>query len=497
MLTECPSNDSEGCHQRATHFKSIYFRSIDVFSKARQDVGWAKGKIEADQGTSVLALQEIILRQQDKKITMSTSESQTPREFALRVVKRLREAGYEALWAGGCVRDQLLGLQPKDYDIATSATPDQVRHVFGRRKTLAIGAAFGVITVMGSRGAGQIEVATFRQDAEYSDGRHPDTVTFSSAEEDAKRRDFTINGLFCDPLNNRVIDYVGGEHDLHAGCVRAIGDPKKRFHEDKLRLLRAVRFAATFNFHLDPETFDGIRENAGQIVVVSSERIAAEMRKILHLPSRRRGCELLLQTTLLSYILPEADPASGEKQQASTIWNRALNILESLSQPCFPVTLTVLLRELPNAQNSTTDALDQIARRWKLSNEEIRKTSWFLSHEPTLRRASEVPWPQLQRVLIHPDSEQLVTLSETIEQELTGDKKQTNYCRTKLSLPPEILNPPPFITGDDLIDQGIPPGKTYQTILEKVRDAQLNQEIAAKDEALELARSVWESQRDR
>ena len=309
---------------------------------------------------------------------MSPPESQTPREFALLVVKRLREAGYEALWAGGCVRDQLLGLQPKDYDVATSATPDQVRHVFGRRKTLAIGAAFGVITVMGPRQAGQIEVATFRQDAEYSDGRHPDSVTFSSPEEDAKRRDFTINGLFCDPLKDRVIDYVGGERDLRAGCVRAIGDPQKRFHEDKLRLLRAVRFTATFNFHLDPETFDAIQENAGRIVLVSSERIAAEMRKILQIPSRRLGCELLLKTTLLSYILPEADPTSGDRRQASTIWNRTLNILESLPQSCFSTALTVLIRELPNAQISPSDALDRIAQRWKLSNEEIRKTSWFL-----------------------------------------------------------------------------------------------------------------------
>ena len=155
----------------------------------------------------------------------------------------------------------------------------------------------------------------------------------------------------------------------------------------------------------------------------------------------------------------------------------------------------MLIRELPNAQNSTSGALDRIARRWKLSNEESRKTSWFLSHESTLRKASEVPWPQLQRVLVHPDSEQLVTLSETIEQELTGEKKQTAYCRSKLSLPAEILNPPPLVTGDDLINQGIPPGKRYRSILEKVRDAQLNQEIFTKDGALKLARSVWESQR--
>src|SRR5208337_581044 len=174
------------------------------------------------------------------------------RRFALEVVRRLRAAGFEAYWAGGCVRDELLGRRPKDYDVATSAAPPQIRELFGNRRTLPLGAAFGVITVLGPRPADpayrvpMIEVATFRQDAEYSDGRHPDHVTFSSAREDAARRDFTINGMFFDPVERTVIDFVGGQEYLRQGLIRAIGSPRLRFGEDKLRMLRAVRFAAAF-----------------------------------------------------------------------------------------------------------------------------------------------------------------------------------------------------------------------------------------------------------
>ncbi len=169
---------------------------------------------------------------------MSQIDSHKQREFAIDVVRRLREHAYEAYWAGGCVRDQLLGKPPKDFDVATSAKPDEIRQVFGPRRTIAIGAAFGVITVVGPRSAGQIEVATFRQDASYSDGRHPDSVQFSTPAADAERRDFTINGMFYDPVDDRVIDFVGGRDDLARQIIRAIGDPPARFAEDKLRLLR-------------------------------------------------------------------------------------------------------------------------------------------------------------------------------------------------------------------------------------------------------------------
>ena len=203
-------------------------------------------------------------------------DSSHQREFALEIAKRLRTAGFESLWAGGCVRDELLGIPPKDYDIATSATPDQIRDLFGRRRTLPIGAAFGVVTVLGPRTAGQIEVATFRTDAAYSDGRHPDSVSFTTAEHDAQRRDFTINGLFYDPIAETVVDYVGGQNDLNLRTIRAIGDPRLRIGEDKLRMLRAIRFAAAFDFTIDPATFAAIQQMAGEILTVSAERIGME-----------------------------------------------------------------------------------------------------------------------------------------------------------------------------------------------------------------------------
>src|SRR5262245_25703221 len=199
------------------------------------------------------------------------------RDFALDIVRHLRGAGHEALWAGGCVRDQLLGLKPKDYDVATSATPDQIREVFGRRRSLPIGAAFGVITVLGPHEAGQIEVATFRTDAAYSDGRHPDSVAFTTAEHDAQRRDFTINGLFFDPVAEQVVDYVGGQDDLKRRTIRAIGDARQRLGEDKLRMLRAVRFAAAFGFTIEARTMHAIQEMAGDINTVSAERIGMEI----------------------------------------------------------------------------------------------------------------------------------------------------------------------------------------------------------------------------
>src|SRR6478609_9961704 len=223
----------------------------------------------------------------------------TEREFAIDVVRRLRAAGFEALWAGGCVRDELLGLPPRDYDVATSAKPDQIRDLFGHRRTLPIGASFGVITVLGPRAAGQIEVATFRTDATYSDGRHPDSVTFTTAEHDAQRRDFTINGLFYDPVAKQVVDYVGGQQDLKDHILRAIGDPRLRLSEDKLRMLRAVRFAAAFNFTVDPDTLLAIQKLAPEINSVSAERVGSEIRRMLVDPNRAIALSLLGETNLL------------------------------------------------------------------------------------------------------------------------------------------------------------------------------------------------------
>src|SRR5262249_29716933 len=239
----------------------------------------------------------------------------TEREFAIEVVRRLQEAGYQALWAGGCVRDEWLGLVPKDYDVATDARPEEVRRLF--KRTVAVGASFGVVEVLGPHvesGWLVVQVATFRSDVSYSDGRHPDAVVFSSAREDALRRDFTVNGMFFNPLENQLIDYVGGQDDLRARILRAIGNPAQRFTEDKLRMLRAVRMAPRFELAIEPATADAIRAMAPQIGVVSAERVADELRKLLVDPRRARGMRLFMELGLAGSILPELLQMKGFPQ---------------------------------------------------------------------------------------------------------------------------------------------------------------------------------------
>jgi poly(A) polymerase len=285
----------------------------------------------------------------------------TEREFATDVVRRLRAAGHQALWAGGCVRDMLLGREPDDFDVATDARPEQVQTLF--KRTVAVGVSFGVIQVLGPRPLA-VEVATFRSDGSYSDGRHPDTVVFSSPEEDARRRDFTVNGMFFDPIEEKYIDYVGGQDDLQAGVLRAIGDPVQRFSEDKLRLLRAVRFATRFQLKLDPATAAAIRAMAGEITVVSAERIAEELRKLLTDPRRAEGMGLLAYVGLSAVLLPEvADVA------------KAVRVLESLpTDASFPLALAAILQDLDSK------AAGRTCLRLKLSNAERARIEWLVWH---------------------------------------------------------------------------------------------------------------------
>jgi len=397
------------------------------------------------------------------------------RRFATTVVRQLREAGFEAYWAGGCVRDELLGRIPKDYDVATDATPAEIRLLFGRKRTLVIGAAFGVITVMGSKAAGMVEVTTFRKDAEYSDGRHPDHVTFSSAEEDASRRDFTINGLFFDPLKKRVIDFVGGQEDLRRHVIRAIGSPAERFGEDKLRMLRAVRFAATFDFQLQPDTLAAIRQMADQITVVSPERIAMEMRRMLVDPRRAEAVRLMLETGLAAEVLPEIVP---EDDDACRRLDRALALLDRLPQPGFPLALAALLHEPLDA-----DAVRRVGGRWRLSNKETDRAAWLVAHRDALRDVQSLRWSALQPLLIAEGIEDLLALHEA---GAPNGVDEAAYCRSLLKRPREVLDPPPLLTGDDLLAHGLPAGPKYRILLQRIRDAQLDEEINTKEEALQM-----------
>lgn len=416
---------------------------------------------------------------------MADLDPQRQRHFALDVLGQLRDAGYEAYWAGGCVRDYLLERAPKDYDVATSATPAEVSQVFKRRKTLQIGAAFGVVAVVGPRPAGTVEVTTFRRDAQYSDGRHPDKVEFSSAEEDARRRDFTINGLFFDPMAGRVIDFVGGQGDLQQGIVRAIGDPRARFGEDKLRMLRAVRMAATFGFEIEAATRDALQDMASQVTVVSAERIAQELRLLLVLPERRRGAELLAETGLLPAILPElaaaADRPSEISESTKTCWQYTLEILGALQSPTFTLALAALVQCVGSA-----DAAKAVAARLKLSNKETDELEMLVVLRNSLRGAATGIWARVQRILTGEIAAELVQLREAqVKVEGVGEE-DTRFCREKLALPADVLDPRPVLTGDDLVAHGIKPGFTLGRLLWFVRDAQLEGSIRTKAEALQL-----------
>ena len=398
------------------------------------------------------------------------------RDFALEVVRKLRAAGYEALWAGGCVRDLLLDRTPKDYDVATNARPEETRALFGHRRTLAIGAAFGVITVRGRRGAGQVEVATFRSDDQYDDGRHPNSVRFSDAREDALRRDFTVNGLFYDPVGQEVVDYVGGREDLGRKVIRAIGDPVQRFTEDKLRLLRAVRFATVLDFVIDPATLEAVGRMAGQIRIVSPERITAELQRILTDPRRSRGVELLLETGLAAQIVPEmalSEPSSR---------NHALALLNRIGEATMARSLAVLFR----GRVEPGKALE-IAKRWRMSNRDTDRLLWLLANYDALAGARSKRWSALQRIFIAEGIDDLLAIHEAEAQTAGGDPQEVAWCRAQWARPPAELDPPPLATGDDLIRHGIRPGPAYRWLLEQLRDAQLEGQIGDRQQALALA----------
>ena len=410
------------------------------------------------------------------------------REFAEQIVQQLADAGYTALWAGGCVRDLLVGREPKDYDVATSARPEQVREVFGKRRTLSVGESFGVIVVLGPKSAGQVEVATFRTDGCYVDGRRPESVVFSSPEEDAQRRDFTINGMFYDPLKKQVMDFVGGERDLAAGVLRAIGDPHARMDEDKLRMLRAVRFAATFEFKLDEATADAVRSMAEQITVVSAERIAQELRRMLVDQQRCRAIEICREIDLLVRVLPELEPVV----QDSNRWSRLKSALTLLVNPNFALAFAVLLEaagECGGEDGSSVSMLAvQAGRRLKLSNHEIDDAGWLLKHRRSLENASTLPLSKVKRVLAQRLAPDLISLIRVCA--LSNDEHPSDamFCDDYLrTTDRNTLDPLPLISGDDLIKAGFRPGPRFKDVLDQVRDAQLDLQITTPTEAMEMA----------
>ncbi|HEY0980595.1 CCA tRNA nucleotidyltransferase [Schlesneria sp.] len=404
------------------------------------------------------------------------------REFAIEIVRRLRDAGHTALFAGGCVRDALLGREAKDYDVATTALPEQVRQLFGHRRTLAVGASFGVIMVIGPADVGTVEVATFRTEGPYQDGRRPEHVTFATPQEDAHRRDFSINGMFFDPVDERVLDYVGGESDLAAKIVRAIGDPHERIREDKLRMLRAIRFTATLGFSLDTATASAIREMSADLTVVSAERITQEMKRMLVDVHRRRAIELADDVGLIQVIFPELRQFRGQET-----WKHTLQSLALLDQPSFELALTAFLLPL-----SSTSTVLSICRRMKLSNGESARIGWLTQHHGALDEAPELSLSSLKRILAHPGAAELLNLETAVRIAKGLSDDPIAFCRRFLEeTPSEIIDPPPLITGDDLIKMGLFPGPRFKSVLVRIRDAQLNLEIHTPEEASTMAIALW------
>lgn len=418
------------------------------------------------------------------------------RAFALEVVKKIRDAGYIAYWAGGCVRDQLIGAVPKDYDVATDASPEQVRNVFGKRRTLAIGEAFGVVAILGGRERGDVEVATFRQDATYSDGRHPDSVKFSSPEEDAQRRDFTINGMFYDPIEEKVIDFVGGEKDILAKRVRAIGDAELRFTEDKLRMIRAVRFSAGLGYSIEEKTFEAVRHHAAEITTVSGERIGSEIKRMLLHPSRADAMRLLKEMQLLPHVLPEVlevTQAPNIQLADSEPWKETKRILALLETPTFSTALAATLVigiKQKDHQKKSRSIIKALGKRLRYPNKEIDRTVWLAENLPIGQEATTLPWPKVQRMLVHEGAAELLSLLKVIH---GPAYKDLLFCEQKLALPEHEWNPPLILTGDDLVALGHSPGKQFAEILEQVRDAQLLGKISKREEAIQLVNKIISS----
>ena len=442
------------------------------------------------------------------------------RQFATSIVESLRQQGFQAYLVGGCVRDLLLGRDPKDYDISTDATPQQVIRIFP--ETYAVGAQFGVVLVpvpetdLASDSLEKaIEVATFRADIGHSDGRHPDEVRFSrDPREDVARRDFTINGMLLDPLSGpapgELIDFVGGRDDLRAGIIRTIGDPELRFAEDKLRMLRAIRFAARFQYAIDPATLAAIGKLAEQIRVVSRERVRDELTRMLTEGHARRALLLLDESGLLQQVLPEISAMKGVEQPPEfhpegDVFVHTLLLLENLPQPS-PMTLAwgALLHDVgkPTTFRVGPDRIRfddhvevgvkiaaEICRRLRFSNDETEQILALVANHMRFGHVGRMKESTLKKFMRMPRFEEHLALHRADCLASHRNLSTYDFLREKeTEMPAETMRPRPLVTGDDLIAQGHRPGPKFREILNAIEDAQLEGRLPSRDAALEFVR---------
>jgi poly(A) polymerase len=463
--------------------------------------------------------------------------------FAISIIRTLRDCGHQAYLVGGCVRDLLLGREPADYDVATDATPDEVMRIFP--ETYAVGAQFGVVLVpvpdtpsksvipgadetsqsevqaesrdllLAGSGpplkAGHVEVATFRSDIGYSDGRHPDQVRFSrDPREDVQRRDFTINGLLLDPLNGEVLDYIGGRKDLEAKIIRAIGDPALRFAEDKLRMLRAVRFAARFEYTIEPATFAAIRQRAVEIHQVSRERVRDELTKMLIEGHARRAFELLDQAELLHEALPEIEAMKGVEQPPEfhpegDVFVHTMLLLENLPQPCLPtLAWGGLLHDVgkPPTFRRAPDRIrfdshvdvgvkmaEAICHRLRFSNDDTEQILALVDNHMRFGDVERMKASTFKRFVRLPRFDEHLELHRLDCKASHRKLRLYDFIRQKIAeLTPESIHPKPLVSGDDLVAAGYSPGPQFKEILSAVEDAQLEGRVHSKEEAVRFVR---------
>jgi putative nucleotidyltransferase with HDIG domain len=446
------------------------------------------------------------------------------KEFAILIIQTLRQQGFQAYLVGGCVRDLLLERGPADYDVATSATPAQVMEIFP--ETYAVGAQFGVVLVPlpeDQRTSGgenvppktqAIEVATFRSDLGYSDGRRPDEVRFTDdPREDVARRDFTINGMMLDPLSGEVLDFVGGRKDLEAGIIRAIGEPELRFAEDKLRMFRAVRFAARFEYAIEEQTLAAIQRRAHEISIVSSERVRDELTKMLIEGHSRRAFFLLDESGLLKEVLPEIAAMKGVEQPPEfhpegDVFIHTLLLLENLPRPC-PPTLAwgALLHDIgkPATFRVAPDRIrfdnhvdvgvkiaEKICERLRFSNHDTAQVLALVDNHMRFGHVTRMKESTLKKFFRLPGFEEHLALHRADSLASHGNLSTYEFVRTKLAeIPPEKIRPAALVTGDDLIAAGYSPGPRFREILDAVEDAQLDGRLPSREAALEFVKNAF------
>ena len=432
--------------------------------------------------------------------------------IARSIAQRLQQHGHTAYYAGGCVRDPLLGKTPHDYDIATSARPGEVQALFPR--TIAVGAQFGVIMVM-EQGI-EFQVASFRADGLYIDGRHPTEVTFSTPRQDAERRDFTINGMFFDPVKGELIDFVNGRADLAAGILRAIGNPADRFREDRLRMLRAVRFAATLGFAIEENTWHALCDNAAKIHDVSAERIREELTRIFLSPARVRGFDLLDRSGLMQAVLPEITALKGCEQPPQfhpegDVFTHTRIMLDLLPETVsVPLVLSVLFHDIGKPATYSYDEVDQrirfsghdklgagmtvrIMERLRFSRDEIDATVEAVDQHMVFKDVQKMRVSRLKRFMSRPHFDDELALHKVDCESSHGSLDNYFFLQQKKEeFSHEPLIPPPLVRGTDLLEMGWKPGPQIGQILEAVQTRQLEGNLATRDEALKWVKSEFQ-----